>query len=918
MTDYKPKLIEVALPLMKINAESAREKSIRHGHPSTLHLWWARRPLAAARAVLWASLVDDPSAHPDRFPTEELQAKERDRLFRILEDLCEWEAIDNPDLLRSAFAEIEASCDGDLPLVLDPFTGGGTIPLEALRLGVPAAGGDLNPVAVTVQRSMMEVPQRFEGLGPVHPAAAEREYVWEGLRGLAADVTAYGRQISEVAAETSKHLYPMPQDHSGQSREPMAWFWVRTVRSPDPSFGGMVPLAGSWVLANKKANRPVVWVEPVLEGDHIRYEIREGGTPISGTISRGVGRCVVTGSTIPNDYIKAEGMAGRIGMDLIAVAVQGNRRREYLPVTSSDISASQVDDSACWRPPGAMSTHSQYMGTPRYGFDEWWKVFTPRQRFTTEAFVDALDQMRGQVLADALASGMDEGEPLRSGGTGAVAYSEAVALYLAFVLDRCISRWNSLSIWNPVRETLEHIFRMQTIQMTWVFAEGNPFSEATGGWSGQIDWVTKALLNLPLGATASLAQRDAASRVQEFDRYVLSTDPPYYDNVPYSDISDFFYVWMRRTMGNIWPDEFATILTPKMEELVADHHRFGGREAASDHFEDGMAKVLSEAAKRVDERFPSTIFYAFKATESSEEGRSSTGWETFLQAVLDAGLMVTATWPVRTEMPGGVRNAGRNSLATSVVLACRPRPSGAAMASRSEFIERLKGEMEPALRLLQAQNIAPVDLAQSAIGPGIGIFSRFARVVESDGSPMRVRTALALVNEVLSEVLSGEESELDADSRFALTWFEQFGHNPGPFGDANTLALAKDTAVNGVVEAGIAVSRDGRVRLLDRDEFPDDWSPLLDRRPTVWEATQHLIRRLAESESRAASLMRELGGVADRARQLAYLLYGVCEKNGWAEEAIAYNSLIVAWPELARLSMETEVPTGGSDQGVLL
>lgn len=896
---YKKKLIEVALPLAVINAESAREKSIRHGHPSTLHLWWARRPLAAARAVLWASLVDDPSAHPDQFSSDEDQQIERKRLFGILERLVPWEASNDSRILAEARAEIERSCDGDIPTILDPFAGGGTIPLESLRLGLPTVAGDLNPVAVLIQRAMLEVPQRFAGRPPISAEVLNTQHVWDGARGLAADIETYGRWMRDFVHKQVGHHYPGP---AVGSAAPIAWFWSRAIRSPDPSFSGEVPLAGSWTIVNKPRN-PVIWVEPVLTNGTVEYMVRQGGTPGAGTISRGKGTCFATGTAIPNDYIKQEGSAGRLTQHLIAVAVQGERGRQYLSPTAVDIAGAQVDDSACWRPNGAMSTHSQYMGTPRYGLDEWWKLFTPRQRLAIDSFCAALEEVRRAAQEDGLRAGMQLGAELRAGGDGAFAYAEAIAMYLAFVLDRAISRWNTLSIWNPIRETLEHVFRMQTVQMAWTFTEVNPFSESTGGWSGQIDWVTKALLHLPTGMSASTAQRDAEARIGEVGKFVLSTDPPYYDNVPYSDISDFFYVWMRRTLGSTWPDECATILTPKSEELVADQYRFGGRQAAKEHFEVGMKAVFAAAAAKLDPRFPASVFYAFKASEESEDGQTSTGWETFLEGVLDAGLAITATWPIRTERSGGVRNAGRNSLSSSIVLACRPRLLTASMATRGEFIGALRTEMEPAVRLLQVENIAPVDLAQSAMGPGIAIYSRYAKVVEADGKAMTVRAALGLINEVLAQVLSGEESEFDADTRFALTWFEQYGHNPGPFGDADLLARAKDTTVAGVAMAGVVVSRDGKVRLVERKELPEGWDPATDARLTVWEIAQHLIRALESSETEAATLLARTGtGLGERARQLAYLLYGVCDRKKWADEAGAYNMLVTAWPEISRLA----------------
>jgi putative DNA methylase len=895
---YQPKLIEVALPLMKINAESAREKSIRHGHPSTLHLWWARRPLAAARAVLWASLVDDPSAHPDRFPTREAQQAERDRLFDILERLIPWEASTDKQVLAEAYAEVEKCFSGDVPPILDPFGGGGSIPLEAQRLGLEAMSGDLNPVAVLIQRAMLEVPARFAALPPVTPDEHGRLTTWSGAQGLAVDVEAHARWMAEEARRLVGDIYPEVTGPTGESMTPIAWITVRTVESPDPSWSGHVPLAGSWILV-KKPGKPTIWVEPMIDSvsQVVRYEVRTGGSPPEGTIGRGGGTCVATGAPIPLEYVRSEAQAGRMGTAVIAIVAEAARGRAYLPPDESLPRA----PAPPWTPSGRLPHAGLGFRVQKYGMTEWADLFTSRQLATLTTFADLVERARVRVEHDARAAGLaDDQVPLSKGGNGAFAYSEAVATYLAFAVDRCTARWTHLAIWNSARETAEHVFRMQTIQMNWVFVEVNPFSSSTGNWLGQADWVVKCLRTLPARPGSSVEQRDARARVEGVGHCVVSTDPPYYDNVGYADLSDFYFVWLRRMVGKIWPDECATLLTPKAEELVADPDRYGTRADAVTHFETGMREVLAAIRKAQDPRVPATIYYAFKQAESTDEGRSSTGWETFLQALIDAGLVVTATWPVRTEMPGGVRNFGRNSLASSVVLACRPRPLDAPLESRGGFVERLRAELPADLRVLQEENIAPVDLAQSAIGPGMRVFSRYAKVIEADGSAMGVRSALALINDVLGEVMSEEEAELDADTRFALTWFEQFGHNPGPYGDADVLARAKDTSVSGVLKSGIASSRDQKLRLLERDELPDGWDPTSDSRLTVWEATQHLIRRLSQSESEAAGLLSQLGGVADRARQLAYLLYGVCERKGWAEEGISYNGLITAWPELTR------------------
>ncbi len=914
MTDKK-KLIEVALPLATINAEAAGQKVMgAAAHPQNLHRWWARRPLPAARAVIWASLVDDPSSHPELFPTEEDQQRERERLFGILERLVPWEASSDQRVLAEARAEIERSCDGDLPRILDPFGGGGSIPLESLRLGLPTFTGDLNPVAVLIQRAMLEIPARFAGVPPVHPDARARQNVWEANRGLAADVEAYGMWMRDEAATRIGAHFPNAVLADGSDATPIAWIWARTVASRDPSWPGHVPLVRSWVLA-KKPKMPVVWVEPVVDRDAktIRYEIRHGGTPLPPSVERGNGRCIATGTPIPGDYIKAEANAGRMGATLLAVVAERARTRVYASPTDAD---APVIPEPTFTVSGPVPRHLTGGTCAVYGLDEWSKLFTPRQMLALTTFSDLLVDVRQRVLADAAAAGLDDDRvPLRLGGAGATARAEAIVTYLAFVISKCADFWSSVCSWNSTNGQIRNTFARQAIPMTWDFAEANPFSRRLASWDSMLKGVHGAIGSLVAGAQGQTAQRDARARVTEVGGSVLCTDPPYYDNISYADLSDFFFVWLRRSLGDIWPDEAATLLTPKADELIANQHRAGSKKKAHEHFESGMHQVFAAAAANADARFPATIFYAFKATESTDGDVASTGWETFLAGLLDAGYAITATWPMRTEKPGRAISIGANALASSIVLACRPREISAPMATRGEFVAALRRELGPAVRLLQLENIAPVDLAQSAMGPGIAIFSRYAKVVEADGSPMRVRTALSLINEALAEVLSGEESEFDADTRFALTWFEQFGHNPGAFGDADLLARAKDTTVAGVERAGIVKSRDGKVWLVERSELPEGWDPVTDERRTVWEATQYLISALDSSEMEAATLLARMGAaLGERARQLAYLLYGLCDRKKWADEAGAYNMLVTAWPEIDRLAAASSANSDGDSR----
>ena len=906
MTGYRPKLIEVALPLAAINAEAAREKSIRHGHPSTLHLWWARRPLAAARAVIWASLVDDPSG--DETLTDEEQDTKREDLFKILKKLVKWENSNNPDVLAEARTEIDRCYPEGPPPILDPFAGGGSIPLEAQRLGLTALAGDLNPVAVLINKAMIEIPPRFAGRPPVHPEVDTTLMTWDKAQGLAADVEAYGRCMRDEAERRIGHLYPDATGPDGEKFTPIAWIWTRTVESPDPAWSGHVPLVASWVLANK-AGKPKAWIEPLVDrnAQTISYEIRVGGDPAyERTVDRGGGRCLATGATIPYAYIRAEFQAHRTSQQLMAVVCEGNGRR-YLPARDHDELAANVV-------PQDLSTLGEIFDWPgrtnvvRYGMDRWEDLFSPRQLVALATFSSLLAEVREQILEDALSAGLaDDGRRLRDGGSGVTAYADAIATYLAFVVDKCADYWSTICIWAH-QGFVAHTFGRQAIPMTWDFAECNPFSSSTGNWMSMVGWVRRALEHLPALVPGLAVQRDARVRVRECGGAVVSTDPPYYDNISYADLSDYFFVWLRRNLADVWPDECATLLTPKAEELIANRYRAGSKQKAEEHFESGMVEFMAEVARHQPAEVPATIYYAYKATETKQGEIRTTGWETFLQAVLDSGLQVNATWPMRTERPGGMRVVGKNSLSSSIVLACRPRPVSASLATRGEFIAALRGELPEAVRVLQSGNIAPVDMAQSTIGPGMKVFSRYAKVVEADGSAMSVSSALAIINDVLGEILDGEEAELDAPTRFALTWFSQHGYNPAKSGDADSLARAKNTSLEGIEESGVGAARAGEFRLYERSELAEGWSPMDDARLTVWEATQYLVLALERSQSDAAALLQRLGGYGDRARQLAYLLFQKASDNGWAPEAGVYNGLITAWPSLRAADVGVEAP----------
>lgn len=964
---YRKKLIEVALPLDAINGASAREKSIRHGHPSTLHLWWARRPLAAARAVLFAQLVDDPSAWPELFPTEEAQEKERQRLFDIIREFVPWEATNKDEKLSPARREIARSwarshpsdkatrvlaedCTPaevndylatELPPVHDPFAGGGTIPLEAQRLGLRAIATDLNPVAVLINKALIEIPPRFAGKLPVNPESRKTAdiRVWKGAQGLAEDVRFYGAWMREEAKKRIGKLYPELEiteemteerpdlkEHQGKKLTVIAWIWARTVASPNPALGGVhIPLVTSYWLSTKEGK--LTWIDPVVtsNGKAYRFQIRmglprkEAAFEIGTKLGRGANfRCLLSGGPVESEYVKAEGVAGRMGARLMAVVAEGRRGRVYLP---PDMESERIAVSArpSWRPEQELPKNPRWFSPPDYGMPTYGDLFTSRQLVTLTAFSDLLEKVQEIAKADAVAAGLCSGRdlPLREGGDGPIAYGEALAMYLAFVIDKMAESATTICTWSSAakNELVVSTFRRQALPMTWDYAETNPFADSSGGITGITEYVAKAIASLPATVSATARQADATVQFEDAG-VIVSTDPPYYDNIGYADLSDFFYVWLRQNVRSLFPDETRTLLVPKDSELVATPYRHGGREKAEVFFLEGMTRALERLAQRATPDVPTTIYYAFKQSETGDAGTASTGWETFLDAVMAAGFLICGTWPVRTERSGRSIEIGTNALASSVVLVCRNRPSDAAVITRGDFRRLMRAELPDAVKALQHGNIAPVDLAQASIGPGMAIFSRHGKVIEADGSPMTVRSALQLINEALDEYLSAQEGEADPDTRFALTWFETNNWSVGSFGDAETLAKARNISVAGIVESGILHSAVGKVRLLKRNELPVGWDPRQDARVPVWEATQHLIRRLEEQgEGGAAALHHQLGPLADHVHDLAYRLYSICERKGWAEDARAYNGLVTAWPEILRLAAAVlHAPPSGPGQ----
>lgn len=917
---YRKKLIEVALPLEAINVASAREKSIRHGHPSTLHLWWARRPLAACRAVIFASLVDDPDdpdappefvqacmALKDEYGTNPDNDTPRQRLFKFIETLVQWESTTNERVLEKARELIRLATGGNPPPLLDPFAGGGSIPLEAQRLGLEAHASDLNPVAVMINKALIEIPPKFANRPPVNPRDREGtagDGGWKGAAGLAADVRYYGEWMRQQAWEKIGHLYP---DYNGETV--IAWLWARTVKCPNPACGTMMPLIRSFDLSKKKGRK--AWVEPRVDTDRRISFVAQtrDGIGREGTVSRQGAVCIACGTPVPLDHIRTEGRGGRMSTQLMAVVTEGKGGRSYyMPMPEHEQAARvAIPESA---PDTELPEQALGFRVQLYGMTKHRDLFTPRQLVALTTFSDLVAEAREQAFADAVAAGLpNDAPPLSEGGIGARAYAEALSVYLTFGVDRLAQRINSLSGWDSSADLVRTAFARQALSMVWDFADANPFSTSTGNFYDNIEWIAQAIEFFRFfedSCSSSATQVDAASSTERSHLTVISTDPPYYDNIGYADLSDFFYVWMRRNLREIYPTIFGTRLVPKEAELIANPYRFDGkRDAANKHFETGLERAFANMCRTVDSNYPLSVYYAFKQAESdgeddeSDKGMivSSTGWETMLSGLIDAGFTISGTWPMRTELGNRPRNLGANALASSIVLVCRPRPDNASITTRVEFIKQLRLELPDKLKVMQSGNIAPVDLAQASIGPGMAVYSRYSQVLEPNGERLSVRTALQIINQVLDEYLAEQEGDLDVDSRFAVAWFEQFGFREASFGEADVLARAKNTSVEGLAHTGVLKSGAGKVQLYHWSELDAGWDPAADKRVTTWEATHHLIERLnTHGESGAAILLAKMPpDLAASARQLAYRLYSICERKNWADIARDYNALVISW-----------------------
>ncbi len=1012
MTKYRKKLIEVALPLEAINEASAYEKMPGIGpHPRGLHLWWARRPLAAARAVIFSQIVDDPSSDPDlaAYKGEEREqavASARAKLHELIRELVKWESTNNEEVLNRARAEIARSFaldkldSGEMakdspffdappktprgfgddsktvlwdlrrraakpeavrhflahhsPGFHDPFAGGGALPLEAQRLGLNSYASDLNPVAVLINKAMIEIPPKFAGLPSVNPDARKRAGKsaalsgYKGAQGLAEDVRFYGKWMRDEAEKRIGHLYPKIEvtkemvegnesvparpdlkQYQGRKLTVIAWLWARTVKSPNPAYSHVhVPLVSTFWLSSKEGKE--VYVEPIInrEKPHsdaakpgsYRFSIQVG-TPRNpdavkqGTkLSRGANfRCLISGAPIAPEHIYSEALAGRMGTRLMAIVAGGNRGRVYLAPTSEH-EAIALKAVPTWIPDLTMPENPRWFSPPLYGLKRYGDLFTSRQLVALTTLSTLVQEARERIKQDAATAGFpDDNRPFSDSGRGTQAYADAVAVYLAFAVDRCVDFSNTCTRWVAGNQKVMNLFGKQAIGMTWDFPEAGLLNDTVGGVVPAANFIADCIGKLPQAGFGEARQADATTN-ELSKRKSVSTDPPYYDNIGYADLSDFFYIWLRRSLQPVFPDLFATLAVPKAQELVATPYRHGSKDKAERFFLEGMTLAMHQLAEQAYQGSPTTIYYAFKQAETdSASGTSSTGWETFLDAVINAGLSISGTWPLRSEQEYRMVGMGTNALASSIILVCRPRPDSAVSTTRGAFDRTLKAELPEALRQMQTANIAPVDLPQSCIGPGMAIFTRYKSVLNQDDSPMKVRQALQLINEAIDNFFNEQEADYDPETRFALTWFDQHGFNDGPFGDADNLARARNVSVKGVEDAGILKQGQSKARLLRRDELPKDWDPAQDNRAVAWEFTQHLVRQLEEhGETGAAELATKLTAhQRTLARELAYRLYTTCERKKNAGEAKAYNSLITSWPEIERLAALEAKPAKG-------
>ncbi len=916
---YRRKLIEVDLPLAAINAEASRERSLRHGHPSTLHRWWSRKPLAACRAVIFASLVDDPVDCTEEFPTAEAQRAERQRLHDLIKRLVKWENRNDANLLAAAHYEIAHSIarsrQESAPTepasvreylyrwgqpIYDPFCGGGSIPLEAQRLGLCAVGSDLNPVAVLITKALIELPPQFANQPPVNPDTdplgmvarknqGDRSVHWQSAAGLAHDVRYYGRKMRELAWKSIGHLYPQVELPDGNKATVIAWLWARTVPCPNPACGVAMPLLATFQASKKKDNEHWIWPTVDRATKTVSFTVHPQKPPvdvvdIERTVTRNGAICIACKGGVPLEYIRQQSQIDNMGAVMTCIVAEGNRKRLFLSPTMEHCQVAQ-NAQPPWKPSSKLPAKALGFRVQRYGITHWHQLFTERQLTALTTLSDLLADMK--VL-------------LKKDGANKE-YASAVITYLALAIGRMANSCSSYAIWQNSGDFVAGVFAQQTISMLWNFAETNPFCNATQNWLAQIEWIAKVLESSPHSVKAgAVHQADAATTIHATKGPVIVTDPPYYDNIGYADLSDFFYVWLRPLLQDAYPDLFAGIMTPKHEEMIATP-RFTN---ADERFEKLMSKTLSLLRQRCSTEFPSSIFYAYKQHEQERGGVAATGWETMLTALINAGFQIVGTWPMRTERPNRPRQIASNALASSVILVCRPRPDDASITTRGDFINALKREIPTQLdQLIREAHIAPVDLRQASIGLGMAVYSRYQRVETLAGAPVAVRQALIAINDTVDTYLREQAGELDTESRFCLDWLQTYPSGQGDYGTAETLALTYDLAINDrlVHTHHLLRANQGQVSLYGINAY--DAKRPYPRELSAWEGCLRMAYQMQTGEDRrgvagCVDVARHLGDRLDSVERLARILYDHYNTHNDSPRAVAFNNVVTAWPEI--------------------
>ncbi len=931
MTTYRKKLIETDIPLQAINKESAKDASLTHGHPSTLHRYWARRPLAACRAVIFATMVDDPSECTDEFPTIPDQKAERIRLHKIIERLIIWKNSNDENILAEARFEIAFSVarnngedlrvfrkkykdnseavlqylNDHCPAVYDPFCGGGSIPLEAQRLGLRARGSDLNPLPVLINKAMIELPPKFHNQAPINPDAdpliqntntnsnptmQAGVEGWKGTAGLADDIRYYGAWMREAALKRIGHLYPKARLPDGTSATVVAWLWARTVPCANPACGIHMPLLKTCQLSKKEGNEH--WTKPIVDKETKTIswivQTHDGGVP-KPTVNRTGASCFVCGTSVKLPYVREQGKSGNMGEVMTAIVAEGDRRKLYLSPTNEHLRVA-MSSKAKWHPTQVIKD-TQKVSSLGYGMTHWHQLFTERQLTALATFSDLITDVRHQITQD----GADD------------AYANAICTYLSLAIGRTSESSCSFTRWENAGEKVAPVYARQAIPMLWDFSEANLFSNSTQNWMAQVEWIAKVIKNLPSHVNiGEVYQADVTTTEHGTNSPVFITDPPYYSNIQYAELSDFFYVWLRPLLRDIFPELFAAMMTPRDEEIVASP-RFAH---PSQHFEELLCKALLQLRQYCTDMFPTSIFYAYKQQEKEQVGKTSTGWETMLNAVVNAGFQIVSTWPLRTERTTGLKDQ-INALASSIVLVCRPRAEDASTITRNEFLQELKKELPLALeRLTRITNIRPVDLAQAAIGPGMEIYSRYSKVIRVSGEIVPIREVLVHINNEIAAYLEKETGELDSESQFCLTWLQQHGYTEGNFGDAETLSKAKDVSLVNI-NGKVLVAGRGKARLLRGEEIAESE---ISEDMTAWEGCLRMVWHLSGEESSegisgcagVARAMRDF----ESAKRLARVLYAYYDARGDASSASSYNNLVTEWQYISETmgSPQTEDP----------